>query len=308
MPNAKTIQIFCPTGEPRGIRIAEITTSVIQAVIVPRPLLNEALSRPELRRVGLYFLLGLNEDSGGWQVYIGEADDCGERIRQHAKDETKEFWQLAVAMVSSKLSLTKAHGRILEHWSISEVRRVARYDVVNANTPAKPPTPEAMEAESRDIFETIEVLLNTLGHPIFDRLGATSRVPAAPAESSTPLGEDRQREAHVFRCQQGGADARGIYSPDGFVVLEGSLARARLTASGKPHLEHKRQVLVDAGILVEDDGRVRFTRDHAFNSPSAAGYMVTGTPVNGWAVWIDDRGRTLNDVYRTAAPDEDGPE
>jgi hypothetical protein len=33
---AKTIQIYLPTGEPRGIRIAEITTRIVQAVLIPR--------------------------------------------------------------------------------------------------------------------------------------------------------------------------------------------------------------------------------------------------------------------------------
>ena len=32
---AKTIQIYLPTGEPRGIRIAEITTRIVQAGVDP---------------------------------------------------------------------------------------------------------------------------------------------------------------------------------------------------------------------------------------------------------------------------------
>jgi hypothetical protein len=35
-PTAKTIQIYLPTGEPRGIRIAEITTRIVQAILIPR--------------------------------------------------------------------------------------------------------------------------------------------------------------------------------------------------------------------------------------------------------------------------------
>jgi len=47
----KTIQIYCPSGEPRGVRIAEITTRIVQAVVVPRAKLEEALNRPELAGV-----------------------------------------------------------------------------------------------------------------------------------------------------------------------------------------------------------------------------------------------------------------
>lgn len=41
----KTIQIYCPNGEPRGVRIAEITTRIVQAVVVPRAKLDEGDGR-----------------------------------------------------------------------------------------------------------------------------------------------------------------------------------------------------------------------------------------------------------------------
>jgi len=50
----QTIQFFLPEGEPRGIRIAEITTRIVQAVLVPRTKLIEAAKRDELNNVGVY--------------------------------------------------------------------------------------------------------------------------------------------------------------------------------------------------------------------------------------------------------------
>ncbi len=41
----KTIQFFLPQGEPRGIRIADITTRIVQAVLVPRSKLSAAAKR-----------------------------------------------------------------------------------------------------------------------------------------------------------------------------------------------------------------------------------------------------------------------
>ena len=41
----QTIQFFLPQGEPRGIRIADITTRIVQAVLVPRSKLSEAAMR-----------------------------------------------------------------------------------------------------------------------------------------------------------------------------------------------------------------------------------------------------------------------
>ena len=54
----QTIQFFLPQGEPRGIRIADITTRIVQAVLVPRTKLAEAAKREEIKSVGVYVLFG----------------------------------------------------------------------------------------------------------------------------------------------------------------------------------------------------------------------------------------------------------
>lgn len=39
-PAPQTIQIYLPGGDPRGIRVAEVTTRIVQVVEVPRSLLS----------------------------------------------------------------------------------------------------------------------------------------------------------------------------------------------------------------------------------------------------------------------------
>lgn len=58
----KTIQIFLPGGDPRGIRVAEITTRIVQVIEIPRSLLPDFLKMPESDQVALYFLFGESED------------------------------------------------------------------------------------------------------------------------------------------------------------------------------------------------------------------------------------------------------
>ena len=53
----RTIQIFLPTGDPAGIRIAEQTTSIIRVIEVPRSDIAEFVKMPEAKQVGLYFLV-----------------------------------------------------------------------------------------------------------------------------------------------------------------------------------------------------------------------------------------------------------
>lgn len=46
-PTPKTIQIFLPGGDPRGLRVAEITTRIVQVIEVPRTRLDEFSRMPE---------------------------------------------------------------------------------------------------------------------------------------------------------------------------------------------------------------------------------------------------------------------
>ena len=55
MQRPQTIQIFLPTGNPRGIRVAEITTRIVRVIEVPRSQLADFLKMPEAQQVGVYF-------------------------------------------------------------------------------------------------------------------------------------------------------------------------------------------------------------------------------------------------------------
>ena len=78
----RTIQIFLPSGDPSGIRIAEQTTSIIRLIEVPRSNMADFLKMPEAKQVGLYFLVsGDSKD----ELYIGQSGDVGTRLMQHHK-------------------------------------------------------------------------------------------------------------------------------------------------------------------------------------------------------------------------------
>lgn len=55
---SQTIQIVLPSGEPHGIRIAEITTRIVQVIEVPRSLLADFLAMEQSSQVSLYVLVG----------------------------------------------------------------------------------------------------------------------------------------------------------------------------------------------------------------------------------------------------------
>jgi Domain of unknown function (DUF4357) len=67
-----------------------------------------------------------------------------------------------------------------------------------------------------------------------------------------------------------------------------------------------RKDLLEQGVLVERDGKLVFTQDRVFNSPSTAASVVLGRANNGRVLWEDENGRTLKDIQREAAQQDSG--
>ena len=209
----KTIQIFLPGGDPRGIRIAEITTRIVQVIEVPRSLLQDFLKMDESDQVSLYFLFGDAGDGSEPRVYIGQTGDLRARLVSH--NQKKDFWERALVLISRTNSLTQTHGLYLEWHSLQAARKAGRYADENGNAGTKPHTPAPLQADCHEIFETGRTLLATLGYPVFESVAS----PVAGTKTAAK-GEDE-----VFFLKSSGVDGRGLYTPEGFVVLKGSTGR-----------------------------------------------------------------------------------
>ena len=120
-----TIQIFLPDGNPRSIKLAEITSRTLQAILIPRAKLDDAKKRQELRRCSVYYLIGASDEDVKPQIYVGEAEDAYSRLTQHNRN--KDFWVSTIAIISKTHHLTKTHIKYLEWLSYAEANNVGRY-------------------------------------------------------------------------------------------------------------------------------------------------------------------------------------
>ena len=278
----KTIQIFLPGGDPRGIRIAEITTRIVQVIEVPRSLLQDFLAMSESNQVALYFLFGEEGEGEDNKVYIGQTGDLRERLKKHNKE--KDFWQRALVLISRTNSLTQTHALFLEWYCLQAARKAGRYADENGNSGSKPHTPSPLEADCLEIFETGSTLLATLGYPAFDAVGASI---------------EPSKNEEVFYCKASEADGRGLYTPEGFVVLKGSNGRMVNVQSIKNTAhERYRNKLLNSGVMRASGKRVIFEKDHLFGSPSMAALALMGRAANGWLEWRDKNGVTLDEMKR----------
>ncbi len=99
------------------------------------------------------------------------------------------------------------------------------------------------------------------------------------------------------------ADAKGVFTENGFIVKAGSLARREIAPSGKSVVSMHQRLLAE-GVLKEQQGKLRFTRDHLFNSPSGAAAAVLGRTANGWISWKRPDGQTLSEVKRISRDEQ----
>lgn len=284
-PTPKTIQIFLPSGDPRGIRVAEITTRIVRVIEVPRSRVADFLAMPEAKQVGVYFLIGESEDQESPQLYIGQSGVVGERIASHNK--SKDFWNRTLVAVSLTNSLTQTHGLFLEWASIRDAIAAGRYGLENGNAGSQPYTPAPLQADCQEILETMGTLLATLGFPVFTPVGKKSL-------SNEPAGEQE-----YFYCKGSGANGTGLYTEEGFVVVKGSTGRRDSVTSIVGTADDRfRQRLVEHGVMKVEGSSVVFTKDHLFGSPSMAAVALQGRTANGWIEWKDKNGKTLDQLKR----------
>jgi hypothetical protein len=279
MVRPQTIQIFLPDGNPTSIKIADLTNRLILAVLIPRNKLIECGIRPEIRKYGIYFLFGINEDKAKPIAYIGETDDCFERLKSHNRN--KEFWTYAIAVTSKSDIFTKSHVKFLEYICIKTAKEIGRYDLENLTAPPKEHISESMEADLLDNFETIKVLLSTLGFPILEEI-----------RSNTKTAKE------ILFCKGKAAIAQGELTDDGFVVLKGSKANKEETKTAGNWVIGMRKKLKDDNILIEENGVYIFKEDFIFGSPSSAAAAILGRRANGWTEWKNNEGKTIDEIYR----------
>jgi hypothetical protein len=273
----KTIQIFLPDGNPRSVKIAEITSRTVQGILIPRSKLEFISERNELKNVGVYFLVGGTDEGSRPVVYVGEAEECLIRLKQHNKG--KDFWTVALVIISKTKYFTKTHIKYLEWYCHEAIKKANRFNLDNSSLPNCPYISESMEADLIDNFDTIKILVSTLGYPLFDQI-------------------EKPEKKDILICKGKDAFAEGEYSEDGFVVFKGSKCNLTETNTAVTWIPNLRKKLIQDGILAQQSNVLIFTSDYIFSSPSAAAAVVLARSANGWTEWKYKDGKTLDFVKR----------
>jgi hypothetical protein len=275
-----TIKLFLPQGDAKRLRIGEVSNWTGKALAAPRTELDDLLLRDELESSGVYFLLGVDAETGKDLAYIGEAEVIRDRIKQH---KAKDFWSSVVVFVSKDENLTKAHIRYLENRLLQEAKSVGRYALENSNA-SNPKLPESDREDMEVYLSRIRQVLPVLGSDLLSPISGSER-PAHPQP--------------MLLCRIKDALSRGRRTESGFVVFAQSTAVLNTRPSAEaqyPNTVALRKRLIQEGTLVERDGLYVFVKDVEFSSPSAAAAVIHGGSANGLTAWKSESGVTLKDL------------
>ena len=285
----RSLQLFFIDGRPDGMLTAEVFNWTGHVLRIPRTQLKDALSREQATFTGVYVLLG--ERDGEALAYIGEAEDLGERMRDHAKK--KDWWETAVLITSAANNLHKAHVKYLESRLVEIAYGVKASALDNGNIPPRSSLSEADQANMESFLDTLRMVLPAIRVDIFmDK--------SRPA-SETPKTTDVTLPVFDLSTPRIGIKATAVLKDGEWIVQAGSLARNEWVGDRAHNTNYHKlhDELCANGVLECDGQHRRFTRDYAFSSPSAAGAVVNGRSTNGRTAW------KLRDGKRTYAQWED---
>jgi hypothetical protein len=285
MKFGKTIKIFLIDGDPNGRMTCEISNWTGKAYKIPRNQLKDCGDRTDLNNTGIYLLFGKNEE-GQDQVYIGEAEIILKRILQHLTQ--KDFWHEVILFISKDENLNKAHVKYLENRLFETALSVKRYVLDNSVTPTQSSISESDRAEMEEFLDNIKVLVNTLGHKVFEQ----------KRESGI-----KERQEEIFKIENPrGASAFGKPTSEGFLVLKGSKIATTTVKSYQPYMHKFRDRLFENNILISNGISTEFNEDYIFNSPSTAASVVLGASANGLIEWKLPNGKNLKTYEMGDAP------
>lgn len=274
-----TITNYLATGDPEGVIFAYMSNWTGQAIKIPRNLFAENKDIDELKRPGIYFLLGQDsENPDDKMAYVGEANNLSERIIQHLRDTDKSFAETIICFSSKDENLTVSHTKYLELMTIRHISRSSEFRLSNKKDGSSVNLPKMVQDEMDTYFDNMKIILPTLGYSVLH----------IKSKEATKKAEHFKLEVSEFK-------ASAFLTSNGFEVQKGSEMNPKETPSLSGSYSNLRKTLQDRKIVEPKNNKLVFTENYEFTSSSTAAAIILGYSVNGRVTWKDKSGQTLKE-------------
>lgn len=284
------IEITLLENDVKGIISSRIKHGKSRLLIIPRAKVSnlEKISeiQDEMNHAHvLYLLIGRNEFSTQFQVYVGKTMKCSSRLKHHLS--VKEFWDTAVIfsninMVYPSDCFSEDDVTFLEWFSYNKVKESSKYYCLNEKPPTKPHKDKSNIEKL--YFSELEKMLSILGYNMFE----------------ADLREDK--DTYYIKSGILYAMAELVLNDNNeqiFVVKRGS--EANISTADSIHAGYKKlkMSLIENKTLKQIEDRLVFQKDFVFSSPSAAASIILGYRVSGPDYWKNDSGHTLKEILNS---------
>ncbi len=254
-----------------------------QAVKIPRNIFAQAKDTPELKRPGIYLLLGQDiENPDDKLVYIGEANILTERIVQHLRGNDKSFVETIICFSSKDENLTVSHTKYLEQKIIAHIGASSEYRLINRKEGSFINLPRMVQDEMDTYFDYMKIVLPTLGYTVLHDLRL--------------IRSDVKNFDELFYLEIGKIKATAKLTSNGFEIQPGSMLNTKITPSLSGSYHNLRNTLIEKGIVALKDNRLEFLLEYEFSSSSTAAAVIAGYSINGRVAWKNSSGKTLKQI------------
>lgn len=280
MARGKVITTHLRTGDPNGIRTVFISNKICEMIVFPKSEFEQVGKLEESSRPALYILLG-EDENGTAQAYIGESTNGLKRINNHKTN--KLFWNKCLMFVAKDESINKADVQYLERRAIELAIECARFGVLNEQSGKEISLSNYQIDIMEEFFDDVRLLTSFFGCPIFDKAEILQN----------------GKVSNLFHLTIRGANAHAIFDENdhSMRILKGSLLPQDTVPSYRDG--EKRNAVIAAISKLTKDGMWELQKDYTINSPSTAASYCSGRSSNGWQHWLNDEGKSLDDLYRS---------
>jgi len=284
----KKLTVYMIDGTAYGPRFSEIGNWVGKAIYSPRASVNKIMNRSEFDNPGIYCLKGdPSDDAFDEKIYIGEAENIKNRLKQHLSDPKKDFKEV-IFFISKDELLTKTQIKYLESRMVQLAIDAKTAQIENGNSPSLPTLHEADISDMEYFLDQIKLILPVMGFKFL--ISSTIK-----QEDILDLGKsDLINEIYYIKTKT--FKATMTETDQGYIVAKGSEAKKTLSNSTTDTYLNMRRKLVETEIMIEKNDKLIFAEDAVFSSPSAASNMVLGRNSNGFTEWVNKDGITFKEV------------
>lgn len=285
--NKVVLQTILDMDKLKGFKIHKLDNDNLKCFEIPRNLIRGIKDVSTINNAGIYFLISEEENS----LYVGQTDNILNRINDHNREEKKEFNKI-IAFVNDNNSFSRTFIDYLEWHYISELKKGNSWKFMNAQLRDKKPNVSEFEEPTLiKMISEIDTLLFCTGITINANKSSSKR-------------------NNIFICNK----AKGVFENGKITILAGSFLpdvtpKLNNLKPDNTYFEEQKNIFSEMIRQMQDwekeevvcrvDDEYKVLIDIKSFSPSKSGNIARGFyAVNGWVEWKNEKGETLDQVYR----------